>query len=305
MFTAAISTVALIMAIGPQLNATLQAIPSEAELVDPATVQPDVIEPDQIAVDREATSKPLVAKTPATVKVPAPQAEPAKMPVAETPTPQPVKAEPQENTRAPAAEVLTPETARPEPAPIVSPIVPEAEWPAVLSSARNALSSAKTAEGKFIQTNSDGSFIEGSFALNRPGKMRFDYSDPSPILIVADGTTVAMQDSELETIDRIPLASTPLGLILDSDLDFGSDVDVLGIQRNADKIGIRVSDATGELEGTLTMVFDAASYDLLGWLAIDGNRQTTVVDLIDVKTNSRLDPRLFRLDEEEDEEDER
>ena len=305
MFTAAISTFALIMAIGPQLNATLQAIPSEAELVDPATVQPDVIVPDQIAVDTGATRKPLVAKTPATVKVPPPQAEPETTPIAETPKPQPVKAEPQEDTRAPAAEVLTPETARPEPAPTASPIVPEAEWPGVLNAARTALSDAKTAQGKFIQSNSDGSFIEGSFALNRPGKMRFDYNDPSPILIVADGTTVAMQDSELETIDRIPLASTPLGLILDSDLDFGSDVDVLGIQRNSDKIGIRVSDATGELEGTLTMVFDAASYDLLGWLAIDGNRQTTVVDLIDVTTNSRLDPRLFRLDEEEDEEDER
>lgn len=312
MFTAAISTFALIMAIGPQLNATLQAIPSEAELVDPATVQPPVEPPVQVAVDTAAKEKPTVAKTPATVKVPPPQVEaaepitrPATTPDTQTPEAKPVKVEPQENTRAPAAEVLTPETARPEPAPTVSPIVPEAEWPTILNAARTALSDAKTAQGKFIQTNSDGSFIEGSFALNRPGKMRFDYNDPSPILIVADGTTVAMQDSELETIDRIPLASTPLGLILDSDLDFGSDVDVLGIQRNADKIGIRVSDATGELEGTLTMVFDAASYELLGWLAIDGNRQTTVVDLIDVTTNGRLDPRLFRLDEEEDEEDER
>ena len=103
MFTAAISTLALIMVIGPQLNATLQAIPSEAELVDPATVQPDVIVPDQIAVDTGATRKPLVAKTPATVKVPPPQAEPEITPIAETTTPQTVKAEPQEDTRAPAA----------------------------------------------------------------------------------------------------------------------------------------------------------------------------------------------------------
>ena len=53
------------------------------------------------------------------------------------------------------------------------------------------------------------------------------------------------------------------------------------------------------------MVFDAQNYDLLGWLAIDGNLQTTVVDLVDVETNVRIDPRLFRLDEEDDEEDER
>ena len=53
------------------------------------------------------------------------------------------------------------------------------------------------------------------------------------------------------------------------------------------------------------MVFARDTYDLLGWLAVDGNLQTTVVDLVDVETNVRIDPRLFRLDEEEDEEDER
>ena len=53
------------------------------------------------------------------------------------------------------------------------------------------------------------------------------------------------------------------------------------------------------------MVFDAESYDLLGWLTVDGNFQTTVVDLIDVETNVRVDPRLFRLNEDDDEEDDR
>ena len=90
-----------------------------------------------------------------------------------------------------------------------------------------------------------------------------------------------------------------------TDLGFDSDVDVLSVMRNEDRVGVRVSDATGELEGTLTMVFDAESYDLLGWLAIDGNLQTTVVDLLDVETNVRVDPRLFRLDEDQDDEDER
>jgi len=80
---------------------------------------------------------------------------------------------------------------------------------------------------------------------------------------------------------------------------------VLSVMQNTDRVGVRVSDATGELDGTLTMIFDKTSYELLGWLTTDGNLQTTVVDLLDVETNVRVDPRLFRLEDADDEEDER
>ncbi|MEL6416696.1 MAG: outer-membrane lipoprotein carrier protein LolA, partial [Pseudomonadota bacterium] len=116
---------------------------------------------------------------------------------------------------------------------------------------------------------------------------------------------VAMEDSELETVDRVPIGATPLGLILSTDLDVDTDIQVLSVLEDEERIGIRVQDATGELEGTLSLVFDKSTYDLLGWLAVDGNLQTTVVDLVDVETNVRIDPRLFRLNEDDDEDDER
>lgn len=183
--------------------------------------------------------------------------------------------------------------------------VAPAEWPGILDAASAALAAAQTATGDFVQTNPDGTVVTGRFALNRPGRMRFDYDEPTPILIVSDGTTVAMEDSELETVDRVPIGSTPLGLILSTQLNVEDDVEVLGVFQNVERVGIRVSDASGELQGTLTMVFNRADYALVGWLAVDGNLQSTVVDLMDVQTNERLDPRLFRLDEDDEEEDER
>lgn len=298
MFSAAISTIALVMALGPQLHMSLQAMPAESELVDPATTQPVVTEPQDTSFE-ERVEKKKEAKTPATVKVPPPEASTQPLLTIAT---EPEAGTPDIEVYPARREVLTP---APTPVQAAPSEVPTEAWDEILNAAKTSLSDAKTAQGRFIQSNADGSVTGGSFALNRPGKMRFDYDAPTPILIVSDGATVAMEDSELETVDRIPLASTPLGLILNSDLDFDKDVDVLGVRRNDGKIGIRVSDATGELEGTLTMVFDAANYDLLGWLTVDGNLQTTVVDLVDVKTNIRLDPRLFRLDDADDEEDER
>ena len=306
MIASTMTALAVIFLLSPQVGMALQAvtsIPSEAELVDPATSTPAVTEPVlDISDPADMTEEDMLiafeesleedAGTPPVI-----DALPLPVTIEETDTPPTTIIE----TAAPTQpEVIVVETT-----PIPQPALTEAERTAILGNIKTALAAAKTAKGKFIQSNADGSASNGEFALRRPGKVRFDYADPNPILIVSDGTTVAMEDSELETIDRIPLGSTPLGLILDDDLDFSNDVDVLRVNQNAEKVWLTVEDKTGELEGELTMVFALATYDLLGWMTIDANLQMTTVELIEVETNGRIDPRLFRLNEAEDEEDER
>lgn len=177
---------------------------------------------------------------------------------------------------------------------------------AILKAAATSLAEAKTAKGRFTQLAPDGSVTTGDFALRRPGRMRFDYDDPTPILIVADGTTVAIEDRDLETVDRVPLASTPLGLILDDELDFENEARVTDVQRASGEIAITIEDRSGESEGQLTLYFDPANYQLTSWRALDANRQVTRVALQDIKTNVQVDPRLFRMEDPADEdEDER
>lgn len=272
------------------------SIPSEAELVDPATTRPEIKEPTLSVTPPKAA--PVVKQ--ATVP------QPAKAPVTTTPEPKPTTiAQPAPQTQ-PAPIIIpvqaTPETAPPAPS---TQMLTGVDRTPVLAKAKAALTAARTASGRFTQINADGSESGGTFALNRPGKMRFDYDARTPVLIVSDGTTVAIEDTELETIDRVPLISTPLGLLLDDDLEFGGDAEVIRVARNADQVGITVRDATGEVEGDLTMIFDRDTYALLGWTTVDSALNTTTVELLDVTTNARVDPRLFRLDEEEDEEDER
>ena len=277
MLTVLASTIALALALGPQLQINLQAALDETPGVE---------------TQADAEEAPAESETmPATEIVPLDEVEETR--IEENEIIQPELTLPEE----PAQEAPAPEASTGD--------VPAEEWPAILDAASAALAAAETASGKFMQTNADGTITTGTFALRRPGRMRFDYDDPTPILIVSDGTTVALEDSELETVDRIPISATPLGLILSTDLNVDDDVEVMSILENEDRIGIRVSDSSGEFEGTLTMVFDKQSYELLGWLTVDGNFQTTVVDLVDVETNERVDPRLFRLNEDDEEEDER
>ena len=297
-----VSAAAIALAFGPQIQLSLQAVVDEATGQTPAIE--DVVEDATDAVAEQSASEPqgaVMNQGPADTLLIETLEETV---IAQAPVEAPELDMPISSEGDTVAETL-PVIEDVNPTPVQNGNVPETEWPTILADASEALAAAKTARGAFIQSNADGSVVTGTFALNRPGRMRFDYDEPTPILIVSDGTTVAMEDSELETVDRIPIGTTPLGLLLSTRLDVDQDVDVLSVMQRGNDIGIRVQDTSGELEGTLTMVFDKATYGLKGWLALDGNDQTTVVDLVDVETNVRVDPRLFRLNEDDDEEDER
>lgn len=165
----------------------------------------------------------------------------------------------------------------------------------VLADAANALSSVRTARGKFEQYSPDGSYSTGQFAISRPGRVRFDYDEPVPLLLVSDGTTVALQDSDLETTDRVPLASTPLSILLSDRLDFERQAEVLDVRETGDRLNITLRDRTGEMEGTLTLVLASGDKSLIGWRTTDASGGNTSVMLNGIETGIRLNPRLFIL----------
>ena len=44
-----------------------------------------------------------------------------------------------------------------------------------------------TARGRFMQISDSGQIVRGDISIARPRRMRFDYDEPSPALLVADG----------------------------------------------------------------------------------------------------------------------
>ena len=191
--------------------------------------------------------------------------------------------------------------APPVTAPATTSALTAQERSAILKSVSQAMTEVRTARGKFEQLAPDYTVSTGSFALSRPGKVRFDYDDPTPILIVSNGATVAMQDSELETTDRVPLSSTPLSLLLDDSLDFENEAQVLDVVRVNGRIGVTLRDRSGEMDGTLTLVLSDVTKELLGWRTEDTGGNITSVQLVDVEYGKKLNPRLFILKDFDDE----
>ena len=71
----------------------------------------------------------------------------------------------------------------------------------------------RTLAADFIQIAPDGAISRGRFYLKRPGRFRFEYEPPAPVLIVADGTYVNYFDIEQGQLSQIGVYSTPLGAV--------------------------------------------------------------------------------------------
>lgn len=175
----------------------------------------------------------------------------------------------------------------------------------LISEITNAFSSFKTAEGRFTQVAENQLPSSGRFAIRRPRRMRFDYDAPSPLLIVADGTTIAVADRELETVDRFPLSNSILRFLLQEDPDFEAKANIVNVEQNDQFVAITLADKSEQTEGNLSLLFSNPDYELLGWRIVDSIGVTTEVYLHDVKKNHKLSPRLFRLDDFEKDRDRR
>ena len=72
-----------------------------------------------------------------------------------------------------------------------------AQRTAAIASLTQSINAITRIQGRFLQTNPDGSTVGGRFWLQRPGKVRFEYDAPSPLLLISDGATVSLQDRRL------------------------------------------------------------------------------------------------------------
>ncbi len=163
-----------------------------------------------------------------------------------------------------------------------------------VSAALNAIHSMR---GGFVQIDPDGSTEQGKFYIQKPGRMRFEYDPPSPTLIVSNGTTVAVKNTKLDTVDRYPLISTPLDIVLSDKLDLKSNGAVTDVERRDNSIIVKARAADKNVQGAITLVFTDPGLELRQWTVIDAQGSTTTVALRDVEKGVSLSPALFEMKE--------
>ena len=163
----------------------------------------------------------------------------------------------------------------------------------ILSAVEQSLNRIGTAQGRFMQVSAAGNIARGAIYISRPGKMRFEYDPPSPLMIVADGFWVMQVDKELENTATKRLSSTPLSFILAENVSFDNGVNVASMETVGESILITVFDARKPTDGTLTLIVDRSTFDLKAWQVVDKRGERTTVRLENMAYGVGLDSNLF------------
>lgn len=156
------------------------------------------------------------------------------------------------------------------------------------------LNDIKTLKARFVQISSNGAYAEGEVFLDRPGRMRFDYDPPSPVLIIANGLSLLYYDKELKEATFLPLWETPLWFLIRDDVRLDENVEIVAIEEALGTLRITLRDEESPDGGQVTLVFADEPLTLKKWELIDPQGIQTQVSLINPVYGEAVDPELFK-----------
>ena len=167
----------------------------------------------------------------------------------------------------------------------------------IIERVNNYLSGMQNLSGKFVQVGPDGRRTQGNFYISKPGKVRFEYDDPSPIELVANGQDVVVRDRKLATQDVYPLAQTPLRFLLADHVDLMKDTSLVAVYADDVFVTVVVEEKNG-IVGTsrLMIMFGAKDMQLKQWTVTDPQGYDTTVAVYNLDTSKRPDPSMFKID---------
>jgi len=162
------------------------------------------------------------------------------------------------------------------------------------------LSSLQTLMGDFVQIGPDGGRTVGKFYIQKPGRVRFEYEPPTPIDVIADGSSVVVRDRNLATQDLYPLSQTPLRYLLADQIDLARDTNVVAVSQDNTFITVTIEERQ-ILVGThrLVLMFGAKDTQLRQWSVTDPQGYETTVAVYNLDVSHKPDPSLFTINYEQ------
>ncbi|RCS22511.1 outer membrane lipoprotein carrier protein LolA [Phyllobacterium salinisoli] len=155
-------------------------------------------------------------------------------------------------------------------------------------------SAVRTMTGEFVQFGPRGEQTGGTFYIERPGKIRFNYNN-SPIRVISDGESVVVNNRKLDTWDLYPLSKTPLKLLLGDRIDLGGGR-LKQIKEEPDMTTLVLGDKSIFGDSKITMMFDPKTYALKQWTITDAQNLDTTVMVFNVREGVRFAKDMFKID---------
>lgn len=157
------------------------------------------------------------------------------------------------------------------------------------------LNALKSFAASFKQTADDGEKSGGMFYLLRPGKLRWEYDPPTPIIIIAKGSLLTYYDTELEQVSHVGLDDTLAGFLTRETISFTEGIRILKFNKADGQINITIAQKDKESEGELTMVFSDKPVELQSIAILDAVGKKTLIEFEGSVRDVPLGEELFVL----------
>jgi outer membrane lipoprotein-sorting protein len=172
-----------------------------------------------------------------------------------------------------------------------------AQGQAGLAEVQAHLRAVTSMTASFAQTDRRGRTLNGSLALKRPGKIRFQYNG-AQMLVIADGSRLTFIDDEVNQRQSWPIADSPLSVLLDPSRDLSRFARV--VRNDNSTLMIEARDPKRREFGKITLAFAKVAgapggLSLQGWNTLDAQNNLTQVRLSGQRFNVGVADTLFRV----------
>lgn len=170
-----------------------------------------------------------------------------------------------------------------------------------LAAVQAHLAGARALTANFSQTDRQGQALAGTLTMKQPGKIRFQYAQGVPILIVADGRNLYFVDYAVKQVSPWPIKNSPLAVFLDPARNIERYTKLMP---SADSriVSVQAWDKKRPEYGRINLIFarDGAApggLTLTGWVALDAQGNRTTVKLSNQRYNGAVGDEAFRWDD--------
>ena len=158
------------------------------------------------------------------------------------------------------------------------------------------LNSMRAAESKFVQANPDKTLAQGVMYLEKPGRIRYEYTTPADSLVISDGSFLGVFDKKSNRgVQVYDLRGTPLDILLRDNIDLTASGVVRDVRSDGTQTQVIAVDPENRRSGTITMVFTADPIELRQWIIVDPLGRKTTVILSDLRLRNDVPNDFFNI----------
>ncbi|HLJ21335.1 MAG TPA: outer membrane lipoprotein carrier protein LolA [Stellaceae bacterium] len=168
-----------------------------------------------------------------------------------------------------------------------------ADQKADVANVQTYLNGIRTLVSRFEQVSGDGGTATGKLWLARPGRMRFEYDPPVPVLLVANGKNIYYYDKELQQVSDLRINETPAGFLLRDQITLTGDVTLTRFEHKPGAIRLTMVQTSEPGQGSATLVLADKPLQLRQWTIVDPQQKEVTVSLENPEYGAPVDEKLF------------